>query len=146
MYALRAVLELSTRPPGCPVSSSKLAAQGHMPTRFLPQVLGSLVRRGILISATGVSGGYCLARDPSRIRLLDIIEVFENPLLVEPPGVQELSPAVRERLIVVMRKSNDAAREELSQCSVADLELRSYLWPTSPKEQAKHNRDEPRVH
>jgi Rrf2 family protein len=134
MYALRAVLELSTRPAGCPVSSTELATRGDMPARFLPQVLRSLVRSGILISVTGVSGGYILAREPRRIRLLDIVESFGSPLLLQPPGVSELSPLVRDRLIVVLRKTTDAAREELSKFSIADLVLRPCLLPTYANE------------
>ena len=68
-YALQATLQLAQAKSGSPVPCSQLAATGHMPERFLLQVLRSLVTHGILQSTRGVEGGYTLERKPEDITL-----------------------------------------------------------------------------
>ena len=63
-----------------PVPCSQLAAEGHMPERFLLQILRHLVTHGILHSTRGVEGGYTLERKPEQVSLLDVIEAIEGPL------------------------------------------------------------------
>ena len=61
-YAVQATLQLGRSEVGVPVPCSQLAAEGHMPERFLLQVLRHLVTHGILHSTRGVDGGYSLNR------------------------------------------------------------------------------------
>lgn len=79
-YAVQATLQLAQSKSGEPVPCSQLAADGHMPERFLLQVLRHLVTHGILHSTRGVDGGYALERKPEEISLLDVIEAIEGPL------------------------------------------------------------------
>ncbi len=52
----------------------------EIPDKYLPQILGALVRAGIADSAVGRSGGYELARPAASITLRDVVEVAEGPL------------------------------------------------------------------
>ena len=81
-YALQATLQLAATSSKDPVPCSRLAAQGHMPERFLLQILRNLVTHGILQSTRGVDGGYMLERKPTEITLLEIIEAVDGPLVV----------------------------------------------------------------
>ena len=77
-YAVRAMLALSRGSGDRPVSSRRIADAMAIPARFLPQVLGDLQRAGLVAATPGRSGGYRLARDPSTISLLTVIEAVEG--------------------------------------------------------------------
>lgn len=49
-----------------------------IPGHFLSKILQILVRQKLLISMKGPTGGYRLARDPSTISLLDVIEAIDG--------------------------------------------------------------------
>lgn len=77
-YAVQAALQLAKSGSGNPVPCSQLAAEGHMPERFLLQILRNLVNHGILRSTRGVDGGYALTRPPEQVSLLELIEAIED--------------------------------------------------------------------
>ena len=80
-YAIRAVLAL-TEADGRR-KAREIASQMAIPENFLPQILGSLVRAGIVTSLAGPDGGYTLARDAAKISMLDVIEAAEGPIRSE---------------------------------------------------------------
>ena len=49
-----------------------------IPGQYLTQILGALVRAGLLQATAGRSGGYRLARPPGEITLLDVVEAVEG--------------------------------------------------------------------
>ena len=77
-YAIRAVLALARAADGELLSVRHIAEQQRIPSRFLPQPMGDLVRAGLVEGVTGRSGGYRLARPASAISLLDIVEAIEG--------------------------------------------------------------------
>ena len=83
MYAVKALLELGSAPPGVKVTCHQLAENGHMPERFLLQILRNLVTSGLLKSTRGVHGGYRLGRPSQQISILDVFEAVDGPLRFE---------------------------------------------------------------
>ncbi|HOV80967.1 MAG TPA: Rrf2 family transcriptional regulator [Bacillota bacterium] len=81
-YAMRAVLHLSGLPYGQVVEAKLIAEEEHIPMRFLLKILRLLTKEGIVESHRGVNGGYSLARHPSKITLLDVVEAIEGPITV----------------------------------------------------------------
>jgi Rrf2 family protein len=77
-YAIRAVLALARTPPGERRSVREVAADQSIPVRFLPQVMGDLVQAGLVEATVGRSGGYRLAKPPTAISLLDVVEAVEG--------------------------------------------------------------------
>lgn len=77
-YAIRAVVSLARVEGDQLTSSARIAAAMGIPPHFLPQVMGDLVRAGIVAGVVGRAGGYRLARDPSAITLLEVIEAAEG--------------------------------------------------------------------
>lgn len=75
-YAIRALLLLAHE--GGRQSTPVIAAAMHIPTRFLPQVMGDLTRAGLVRSTAGRQGGYELIRPATAIDLLSIIEAVEG--------------------------------------------------------------------
>ena len=77
-YAIRAVLALSRAADGERLSVRRIAAGERVPERFLPQVMGDLVRAGLIDGAVGRSGGYRLAKPSDQISLLQVVEAIEG--------------------------------------------------------------------
>lgn len=76
-YAVRAVLVLA-RSEADVTTAASLAAATAVPASFLPQVMGDLVRAGLVANRRDRRGGYRLARPADAIRLLDVIEAVEG--------------------------------------------------------------------
>jgi len=77
-YAIRAVLALSRATDGERLSVRRIAADERVPERFLPQVMGDLVRAGLVEGTVGRSGGYQLAKPAAEISLLEVVEAVEG--------------------------------------------------------------------
>lgn len=82
-YALRALVELGSRPGDAPVPSREIARLQRIPERFCEQVLGDLRRAGLIESQRGASGGVRLARDPSTVTVSEIVEIVEGPVVTQ---------------------------------------------------------------
>lgn len=61
-----------------PVSVSALAARTHLSEKYLEQILGSLVKSGVLASTRGANGGYSLAVSAEGITLYDILSAVDD--------------------------------------------------------------------
>jgi Rrf2 family protein len=78
-YALLALVELSAHyAEGEPIQIRQIAAEQHIPDRYLEQLLAALRRAGLVRSQRGAKGGYMLAREPWKITLLDVIQCIEG--------------------------------------------------------------------
>jgi Rrf2 family protein len=78
-YSVRAVLDLA-RAQGHRRTAREIAARMQIPPKYLPQVLGDLIKAGLVDSVPGPGGGYSLARPASAISLLDVVEAAEGPV------------------------------------------------------------------
>lgn len=76
-YAVRAMLALA-RTTDVQATGAVLAAETAIPPSYVPQVMGDLVRAGLVANRRGRRGGYRLARPPSEISLLAIVEAVEG--------------------------------------------------------------------
>ncbi len=121
-YAIQASLQLAQSGSQQPVPCSQLAAEGHMPERFLLQILRHLVTHGILHSTRGVEGGYTLDRKPDDISLLDIIEAIEGPLISSVPPVDGVTAELFQgRLRDALDDITSSTRRQLAVIKLADL-------------------------
>ena len=76
-YAVRAMLTLA-RPGTGQLTSGALVEATAIPPSFLPQVMGDLVRAGLVDNRRGRNGGYRLSRPPESISLLAVVEAVEG--------------------------------------------------------------------
>ncbi len=76
-YALHCLLwlvaPLEQRP-----SSRDLAEIQGVPTAFVAKIFSKLEKAGIVEASGGIRGGYCLAKAPEDISVLDVIEAVEG--------------------------------------------------------------------
>ena len=120
-YAIRAVVQLASAPPGTRRSCPELARKGRLPERYLLHILRRLVESGILNSTRGKTGGYALARAPRQITLLNLVEAVENLSGAKPAIARGLGPNTRARLAKMLQNASRAANAELQKVTLADL-------------------------
>ena len=78
-YSLKALLMLAERYPGSePTRVEEIAASQGIPENYLRRLLIELKRGGLVASQKGPSGGYLLARSPTRISMADVLEIIEG--------------------------------------------------------------------
>lgn len=79
-YAVRAVLHLAEIKNGGRAPTSKIASEEHIPPSFLAKIISQLSVAGIVQTSRGARGGVALARDPSEITLLEVVEAIDGPI------------------------------------------------------------------
>lgn len=77
-YALRALVELATLPPGASLLGRELARRSRIPANYLSKVLVALGRAGLITAVRGRGGGYRLCKRADRIRLIEVVCLFEK--------------------------------------------------------------------
>lgn len=82
-YGVLGLTALARRPLGEVVMIDTLCAEEDIPRSFLGKILQSLNRAGIVRSARGSGGGFSLAKEPSEISALEIIEAIEGPISLQ---------------------------------------------------------------
>jgi Rrf2 family protein len=83
-YALRALAQLALQPMEGSMLGKELAEKAEIPANYLAKILLSLKNAGILGTARGSHGGYWLVREPHSIRLIEIVQLFEQAAAPPP--------------------------------------------------------------
>lgn len=76
-YAIRCVLHLAQKK-GETIMVNEIASEREIPKSFLAKILQKLAKAGIVESLRGVKGGFRLAKKPSAISLLEVVEAMEG--------------------------------------------------------------------
>jgi Rrf2 family protein len=121
-YGLQFMVELALQAGRGPVLVTTVAERQDLPPKFIRVLLGSLKSAGLVKVQRGPSGGCELARHPSTISALQVLEALEGRLGAgEPePGSTPGARAVRE----LWNRSTGAARTVLAHTTLADLAAR----------------------
>ncbi|MFC1675647.1 RrF2 family transcriptional regulator [Planctomycetota bacterium] len=78
-YALRMMVNLAGHfNSGRSVSARQLTAQGNFSYQLGCKILQKLHKAGMVESRMGPKGGFILSREPSKITLMDIINVLQS--------------------------------------------------------------------
>ncbi|HEX6310232.1 MAG TPA: Rrf2 family transcriptional regulator [Acidimicrobiia bacterium] len=129
-WGLHCATLLSFVPEGQALPAARLAEYHGVPAAYLAKHLQSLSRAGIVETVAGPKGGYRLARLPTDITVLDVVEALDGG---EPAfrctEIRRRGPAAlpaREYRLpcaihVVMDRADAAWREQLAAVSIADL-------------------------
>jgi Rrf2 family protein len=75
-YALRAVAYLAGQAPAAR-TTDQIAAATRVPKPYLSKVLQKLVGGGLVCSQRGVGGGMTLARSPTELTILEVVNAVE---------------------------------------------------------------------
>lgn len=79
-YAVMAMADLALASDDGPVTLSDIASRQSISLSYLEQLFAKLRRADIVASIRGPGGGYRLSREPSEIRISDIIVAVDEPL------------------------------------------------------------------
>lgn len=109
-YGLQALLELALSYGGAPVQIGDIAKDQKIPIRFLEQILLVLKRGGLVASTRGKSGGYALAKKPSEITVLSLVEVLEGPIELVNKKMRRL-PAISEAIETIQNNVEKNLRD-----------------------------------
>jgi Rrf2 family protein len=77
-YALRTVIFIAEHDAEGPVRVQQIAAALGIPRNYLSKTLYRLAQSGILSSSRGRGGGFRLGSAPERLRLLSVVELFDE--------------------------------------------------------------------
>jgi Rrf2 family protein len=121
-YAIKALVGIAGRG-GDVTAATALAGPLGLPRPYLRKILQALARGGILESTRGKGGGFVLARSAARIRLTEVIGVFQGPIRIHDCVFKtRLCPDVRT---CPLRRTLDGLEAELvaklEALTVADL-------------------------
>ncbi len=107
-YGISATLTLAEHYDQGLVQIKNIADQNNIPLQYLAQIFSLLVKADIINSVRGKNGGYKLARPPSSITVLQILDVLEGGLELAEEGntpddaVQELFSMAESKLKEVL--------------------------------------------
>jgi len=82
-YAVRAILDLAHAYGQGRRKAREIAEEMRIPRNYLSIILAELVHAGLITATAGKDGGYELARRPTQISLLEVVEVVEGPVTLE---------------------------------------------------------------
>ncbi|HEY3400035.1 MAG TPA: Rrf2 family transcriptional regulator [Geothrix sp.] len=118
-YGLLLMVDLALQAGRGPVLVAAIAERQELPPKFLRVLLGSLKTAGLVKVQRGPSGGCELARHPSHITALEVLEALEGRLgpATLPSDATPGTRAIRE----VWTRSTEAARTVLRGTTLADL-------------------------
>jgi Rrf2 family protein len=77
-YALQALFDLASQPPGQPIKIAAIAKRQNIPQKFLELILAGLKQGGFVESRRGAEGGYLLARPADRINVGEVLRFVEG--------------------------------------------------------------------
>jgi len=80
-YGIMAVLDLALANGADPVQARAIADRQGIPLRFLEQILSALKHAGLIESSRGAHGGYRLTKLADDIRVGDVIQAVEGPIV-----------------------------------------------------------------
>lgn len=129
-WALHCCAVLSGLPPNRYLATKTLAEFHGIPKEYLSKALQSLSQASLLESTLGPTGGYRLAKPPSEISFLDIIEAVEGKsqtfvcaeirknIPCRPKDYCDAKPCAIAR---VMWQADEEWRKKLRSVSLSDL-------------------------
>jgi len=131
--ALQAVLFLSIKKDQIIFNAKEVSEELKVPKEFVSKMLQSLTESGIVGSKKGKKGGFYLARRPSQIKLIEIVEaidgldVFNNCVLGFPDCGSDHPCPVHEK----WGKIRDEAFKMLSEETLEQLKEKTVKKITS---------------
>ena len=118
IYAIEAVLDIALNAGVNPVQNLAVAKRQGIPKRYLEQTLQILVKNNILVASRGPRGGYRLAKERRKIKILDIIKSVTTEKEVNDLYKSNISKIIIQPLI---HKFLEESMVYLNKISVEDI-------------------------
>lgn len=124
-YALRAMVDLAKHSDDGTVARQDIAERQDVSADYVAQLFRHLQDAGLVEGVKGPGGGYRLTREPSEIRVRDVVEAVEGPVALAPCVEQHEKPhcphAERCATRDLWKRLSRAMREWLDSYTLQDL-------------------------
>ncbi len=104
------------------VLSNTISKKYNIPLEYLLKIMQQLVRVGVLRSKRGPRGGFSLAKSPSKITMLEIVEAVEGPIVSD---LMMTEHAPRDKFCIKAEKVHEnataVAKRVLKSTKLSDL-------------------------
>jgi Rrf2 family protein len=123
-YALRALAQLAKNRKHRSMLGKDLAERAAIPPNYLAKILLSLKNAGVLGTARGSRGGYWLVRAPEQIRLIDIVQIFDQMPTPQPSVLGERDECLENDPCMAHERWNEIRKsymDFLQVTTIADL-------------------------
>ena len=117
-YGIMALVDLAYNLNGGPAQVRQIAKRQRIPQRFLEQIFAKLRQADVVIGKRGPRGGYSLAKNPSEIRLEEVMRAL-RPKLQEDS--RENVPALANLIDAVWSEIEGSFQDTLRGVSLENL-------------------------
>jgi len=127
-YGLMALMHLAQNPDRAACSAREISETYRIPAELMAKILQKLVKKGVLVSQHGISGGYSLARPASAISAASVIEAIEGPLSMTNcvSGESYCTQFDRCNVKTPLQRLHEGVIQMLGQLTIEEMVLQ---WP-----------------
>jgi len=121
-YATRALIALS-RDKDTYVSVRTIAESQRIPYQFLRRILQQLAKSGLVKSREGAGGGVRLSVNPSKIRIIDVIQIFQGDVELSECKFRKKNCENRETCVLrrEIKRIENLVKSEFEQLTIGTL-------------------------
>jgi Rrf2 family protein len=121
-YAIRAIINLARQDHRF-VPSRSVAAEEEIPLHFLRRIFQTLIKERIVESREGIAGGVRLKRETEKIRLADLIRIFQGDIQLSECMFRKRVCANRKTCVLRRRigEIEQMVTREFESITIADL-------------------------
>jgi FeS assembly SUF system regulator len=122
-YGLIALKHLATHYDHGAYSAADIAEVYGISATLMAKVLQKLAKGGLVAARHGSSGGYILAKDPTRITALDAISAIDGPLFITSCVTHrgECGQSTTCTVRAPLRRVNDSILEVLNKVTISQM-------------------------
>lgn len=133
-YALYAAMEMARAGTDGQINVTQVAERYAIPVTVLAKILQQLARAGIAAGKRGVRGGYVLAKDPSQLTVLDVINAFEPPRRPNECLLTDKAHGDCKDFHLCRLRALIDEVDEMARCTYASVTLETLIGGRPPQE------------
>lgn len=122
-YGVRAMFDLALHQKDKPISLREIAERQRISLDYLEHIFIKLRKVGLLESKRGVHGGFILKKEPSQIRILDIVTTLDGKIALSECLIEEDLCSKAELCVIrlLWKKLSSQIIKTLSDITLKDL-------------------------
>ncbi|HEY3852974.1 MAG TPA: Rrf2 family transcriptional regulator [Verrucomicrobiae bacterium] len=122
-YGVQGLMHLARHNPGQRIMLDEVSREEHIPKSFLAKIFQHLAKAGLIRSIRGSGGGFALAKSPSDISVLEIIEAVEGKILIQRCRMDkpDCEHAGGCALCGLFERAQDGIKDVLTRTTLQDL-------------------------
>ena len=136
-YGILGLIHLARRAPGEMAMIEDVSRTEKIPKSFLAKIFQHLVKAGLVRSVRGAGGGFVLAKEPTAITVLEVIEAIEGKIvfqrcLQDEPDCEHQGGCA---LCGLFEQAQDGMKEVFGRTTLRDLITRQERIEAAQKKQ-----------